>query len=279
MINSKFTNLSNNLFYGGLYAIYSTYSNNSFIEKNKFLSSSSSAILTNYAHNVLVNDNYFVNDSYAAIAIDGANNSFQNLFINQSNRGIRVSYERNDLIYNVTIFNCTSGASLKEGISLQLSGNVRVINNSINLANTGIIVDSGGNHTISGNIIQNLISGYGINLGYSKNTSIYNNRVTNTSVGIYVSDNLNGSIYNNYFNNSVNFQFYNYAGYLYNDWNTTLRTGTNIAGGSQICGNVYVTPSGSGISQTCTDSVAPLGICDSGYSLQIYNYDSCPLKI
>ncbi len=82
-------------------------------------------------------------------------------------------------------------------------------------------------------------------------------------------------IYNNIFNNTNNFEF---SGSNIDTWNITKKSGTNIIGGFHFGGNFWVNPKGTGFSQTCIDSEGD-GICDSSYSLDIYNIDYLPLSM
>ena len=67
-----------------------------------------------------------------------------------------------------------------------------------------------------------------------------------------------------------------------NNWNTTRQAGQRIYGsGTEIGGNYWANPSGTGYSQTCTDAVpVPDGFCDSAYTLSATepNIDYLPLK-
>jgi len=75
----------------------------------------------------------------------------------------------------------------------------------------------------------------------------------------------NNTIYNNLFNNSVNVGFNGVI--YYNSWKTTNQAGTRIySNGTNIEGNYYTNSSGTGYSDTCTDSNTD-GFCDSPYNL------------
>jgi hypothetical protein len=60
--------------------------------------------------------------------------------------------------------------------------------------------------------------------------------------------------------------------------NITKTSGINIVGGSYIGGNFWATPSGTGLSQTCTDPTKD-GICDSNYTFNSGNVDYLPLAV
>lgn len=58
--------------------------------------------------------------------------------------------------------------------------------------------------------------------------------------------------------------------------NTTKTPGANIAGGSNLGGNLWVKPDGTGFSQTCNDWNLD-GIGDSIYMISAYDVDYLPL--
>jgi len=93
---------------------------------------------------------------------------------------------------------------------------------------------------------------------------------------MYTSVNLRRNrIYDNQFNNINNFIIKNGS---INRWNTTKTLSTNIIGGPYLSGNAWTTPTGTGFSQTCTDSDND-GICDSTYHLDSNNTDNFPLAV
>ncbi len=115
----------------------------------------------------------------------------------------------------------------------------------------------------------------GVYLGYSNNNRITNSTIYNNGRGInlwYSNDNL---IYNNLFNNRNNVYVYLY--YSSNKWNVEVQLGKNILGGNLIAGNAWLSPDGTGFSQTCSDDNAD-GICDQPYNIDSRNIDSLPLK-
>ncbi|MEM4540519.1 MAG: right-handed parallel beta-helix repeat-containing protein [Archaeoglobaceae archaeon] len=62
-----------------------------------------------------------------------------------------------------------------------------------------------------------------------------------------------------------------------NTWNITLQEGTNILGGNWLGGNAWLSPDGTGFSQTCADSDRN-GICDTRFVIDDNNIDYLPLK-
>ncbi|MBM3228798.1 hypothetical protein FJZ26_00020 [Candidatus Parvarchaeota archaeon] len=62
-----------------------------------------------------------------------------------------------------------------------------------------------------------------------------------------------------------------------NIWNRTKVSGKNIMNGSYLGGNFWANPSGTGFSQTCSDTNPWDSICDSTYTIEASNTDSLPL--
>ncbi len=190
-----------------------------------------------------------------------------------------------------------AGATSDSGIYLYNSDYSKVENMTTSGNYYGIYLYSSSNNTLTGNTVSSN-SYYGIYLSYSSSNTLSNNTAnSNSYYGIYLysssSNTLTGNtvssnsyygirlsysssntIYNNLFNNTNNF----YTSYYYNnDWNITKTAGTNIVGGPYIGGNFWATPTGTGFSETCTDSDSD-GICDSSYTLTSDNVDYLPLK-
>ena len=122
----------------------------------------------------------------------------------------------------------------------------------------------------------------GVVLIGSLNTIKNSHIESNTPYGIRLSDggsSGSNTIYNNVFRNNTNFYFSEtiYA----NNWNVASTTGPNIIGGSYIGGNYWTNPSGTGYSDTCTDSNSD-GFCDNPYVLPTpggpNQADNLPLK-
>lgn len=118
-------------------------------------------------------------------------------------------------------------------------------------------------------------NGYGLHLCLSSNNTINSNIITGNTAGIYLSYGSGNRVFNNMLNNSANTELpsCSYA----NAWNTTLKPGSNIAGGSLIGGNLWLSPSGSGFSESCADSDCN-GICNASYIICANNADMHPLK-
>jgi parallel beta-helix repeat protein len=189
-----------------------------------------------------------------------------------SNVGIKVTSSSNTLIGNNASNNWLGiyvvGGSLDSSNNNNtLSGN-KASNNDYGIS----LGQFSSNNTLSGNNASNNI--YGISLGWysNYNTLIGNVARSNSQVGIYLDGSSNNKIYNNIFNNTNNYEIHASSPNI-NTWNTTKQSSPNIIGGSNLGGNFWANPGGTGFSQTCMDSNSD-GICDSAYEVwpnNIYN--------
>jgi parallel beta-helix repeat protein len=200
--------------------------------------------------------------------------SFRSIFINNianSNYGdgIFIYYysSENNLTNNTANFN------LGDGIVLgYVDSNNTLLGNSVsNNNNRGIYVAySGNNNTVTGNNASNNYNG--ISLNYSRNVTVVGNTASNNYYGIHLYSSSNNTIYNNIFNNTNNF----IESISINRWNITKTSAINIIDGPYFGGNFWANPSGTGFSQTCSDSDHD-GICDLPYILDSNNIDYLPL--
>lgn len=135
-----------------------------------------------------------------------------------------------------------------------------------------------GSYITINTVIDNLTAinnGLGIGFTYNvRNTTVKNSRILNNSLGIFFyggteSGNL---IYNNIINNSDNIQVYGQPSSL----NTSKANIINIIGGSQVGGNYWAYPNGTGYSQTCNNTNND-SFCDSPYTIDSNNIDFLPL--
>lgn len=99
--------------------------------------------------------------------------------------------------------------------------------------------------------------------GGSSNITFKNSKIYDTGgYGINSYSLTNGMFYNNFFNNSVNFNWAIDPNY----WNTTNQLGTRIySDGTNIGGNYWASPNGTGYSETCNDANND-GFCDEPYN-------------
>jgi len=214
---------------------YNNISSNSFIDN--------SIAIEGWQVNLTLFTNSTITSSMAWYLGSSSNNTFTDLTIHQGGPMFYAGSNGNE-INNVRFYNISGS-----GLNIQSSHENLVINSSFKNMTTGIGIQDGNNNTIT------------------------QCNITNSSVGIYFEDNGVGNnpetnlIYNNFFNNSLNIQIEEDTYTVPNYLNTTQQTATNIMGGNYIGGNYWTNSTGNGYSDTCTDSVAPIGICDDYYNL------------
>jgi parallel beta-helix repeat protein len=188
--------------------------------------------------------NCFVTDWDYGVEVDSDNTSVQNVTVSNSTTenfalwGGWDTWDTRDYFNNLTSYDSL-------GMGLDLEGYYNILENSdISNNQQGIYLwtDEFGNNTIRNCIIQNNID-YGIEIDAATGSMIYNNLFNNTINALFVND--------------------VYA----NNWNTTNQSGARIFGnGTDIGGNFWADPAGTGFSQTCTD-VDHDGFCDWAYDL------------
>ncbi|MFA7035945.1 MAG: NosD domain-containing protein [Methanosarcina sp.] len=172
----------------------------------------------------------------------------------------------NNTVSGNTISNCSTGI-------YEYDQGANIHNNRITDCDYGISLSfaSGG---IDNNVILNCNTG--IFLREACYVDIINNTIASCAeCGIFDQENNNGKrIYNNYFNSSLNIRFG--AGEGENTWNSSLASGTNIAGGPYTGGNFWAKPDGTGFSQICVDLDWD-GIGDLPYNIYEDEFDYLPL--
>ncbi|MDD4496763.1 MAG: CehA/McbA family metallohydrolase [Methanosarcinaceae archaeon] len=137
----------------------------------------------------------------------------------------------------------------------------------------GIYLNNTHECNISNNVLLN--NTHGIWLESSSNNELSGNTVNRNSLhGMYMHDSAYNIISNNCFNNTDNTYFEGPC--PGNLWNTTKIAGNNIIGGPYLGGNFWVTPDGTGFSQTHNDSDGD-GICEEVYEPGGGNVDNLPL--
>ena len=167
------------------------------------------------------------------------------------------------------------------GVYLVFSPNNLMTN--FDVSNTGIgarLGTNSNNNILSDFRIKNSNNpdvGYGLWLWNVNNTTFKDSIIENSSRNtMYLRGNYINHIYNNLFNNTVGFN--SYGTVSSNEFNTTQQTGERIYGfGDEIGGNYYTNPSGTGYSDTCTDSDQN-GFCDDTYTVVDSVYDYLPLS-
>ena len=115
---------------------------------------------------------------------------------------------------------------------------------------------------------------YGVVMTGSTRNTIAGCRITgNDLAGISLYGSAGNTFSNNLFKNEKNVAFIN-GGTPANAWNVAKRDGRNIAGGPAIGGNCWLTPDGTGISETGSQSG---GFITTPYTLAPGNVDTLPL--
>jgi hypothetical protein len=233
------------------------------------------------AHNSVLNNITYNSGSVAnnGIVINDVDNGlFENLTINASNVGLFVyGGSTNNDFNDITISN---GLDSWEDYGLWLySANYnRVRNLTIEDVFYGIRVGYSDHNNVSSSSITG--GGRGFWLSLTEGNIFNDSIVKGTSeAGVYVDRSGENSkpalIYNNFFNNTANFVFVNTI-YL-NYWNTANQTGSRIySDGTNIGGNYYANPSGTGYSETCNDTGND-GFCDEPLNYST-NFDYLPLS-
>ena len=295
--SSNFNNITNNNISNSTSVgikVYDTSKNNT-ISGNKVTNSNSGMFFV-YAFNTTASNNIMENNSFnfgvggnLTSHFDGNNIETTNL---ANGRPIYyVKYGRNTiydgsikastfyciLCNNVTVKDLEM-SNMDRGVYFWETSNSRIQNITVKQSGWGIFMRYSSNNSIkdskfSTNNLQDY-SETGVSLYSSDNNTFENNTFSSNKYGIELSSSSKNTIYNNYFNNTNNFIF---RGITYNTWSITKKPGTNIIGGPYLGGNFWANPSGTGISQTCSDSNID-GLCDLKYSLNTTNVDYLPLK-
>lgn len=258
-----------------LYSITFYYSsNNTKITNSRFDKTGGIYIETGY--NIIFKNNV-LHDLDDAIEYDSIiNGVIANNTINGSLSGfggMKIDYSTRIVIENNTLTQNSGHGN----IQIYYTNNTKIRNNTLDNATStdGIHITEGGNNTIIGNLIRSNPQD-GITLYDTKENTITNNTITNNSgSGIHNYQGVNNSIYNNFFNQTINTLFESTV--YHNNWNISNRTGTRIfSPGTQIGGNYWANPDGTGYSETCNDLDGD-DFCDDAYTLNTSNIDYRPL--
>ncbi|AKB81650.1 hypothetical protein MSBR3_1072 [Methanosarcina barkeri 3] len=262
---------------------------------NIFIENKNGVFLNRSSYNT-VSENLFFNDelneeifTYQADMNNLIGNTIENGYITQgaessgnliagnkiSNGGIIIGCcGRNNVVSGNTISNCSLGISA-------FDTGVNFSNNRITDCQCGIHLSFTG----GAGVYDNTISYCGVGISLSEGclgVEIVNNTITSSAeCGIVDQYNEGGKqIYNNYFNNTVNVRFGEGAG---NTWNSSLTSGSNIAGGPYIGGNFWAKPDGTGFSQICVDldgdgiGDLPYKVYEDPYNVYEDEFDYLPL--
>ena len=191
---------------------------------------------------------------------------------------------------NITIKNCEV-KEWSESVYFQNSNGCTLTDNTIDSSSYGVVSVSSSNN-LTNNIITS--NSRGLYFESCSNNNITGNIVTLSWGGLYDNDGsgnefrdnivslstsygcrIHGDsiLYNNLFNNTNNFYVASN-----NSWNTTKQIGTRIySDGTQIGGNYWTHPNGTGYSDLCIDLNTD-GFCDNLYNLSAGNVDYLPLS-
>ena len=259
---------SNNKF--GIY-LYSSDSN-TLTDNTANLNKDYGIYLYSSVNNILTSNTASNNDKYGIYLRSSSDNTFTNNTASNNNYGIylRSSSDNNTLTGNTVSNNDRHGIYL----SSSSDGNT-FTGNTVSNNDDGIYLYFSDNNILTGNTASN--NNIGIRLSFSVNNILTGNTASNNDDGIYLEDSSNNNLYNNYFNNTNNTNFEGWWIYK-NTWNTAKTQETNIIGGPYIGGNYYTNPTGTGYSDTCTDTDKD-GFCDTPYTIANKNIDYLPLTL
>ncbi|MGA9188774.1 MAG: NosD domain-containing protein [Methanosarcina sp.] len=152
------------------------------------------------------------------------------------------------------------------GISLGGSSYNNMSNNSISNCGNGISLFDSPNNKLENNFVSKNSEGVSLSGESNGNTLISNIVTLNKKLGLHIYETSNNLIYNNYFNNTVNVEPEPVS--RINIWNTTKTTGTNIAGGSYLGGNLWAKPNGTVVYSEGVRDADLDGILDVHYNIQ-----------
>jgi len=212
------------------------------------------------------------NNNVSEILLCNADNSvINNVTMNHTdkeNNAIFLFRVESTNISNTQIYN------LYDGLYIFYSDNNQFTNITVNSnSHYGLWLYLSDSNNLT-NITVNSNS-FGLELRYANNNTLTNSHIeTNTGFGIYFIDtgqNNPNIFYNNLFNNTNNIGF---SGTTYNNsWNTTEQAGERIySNGTEIGGNYWSHPSGSGFSDDCDDTDND-GFCEDAYN--VTNDEAC----
>lgn len=235
---SDCNNITYNTITSNQNGLFLSNSNNNTIEYNPSIKTNNiNGLFLNETsnYNTIQNNNISSNVENGVFLSDHCDNnniSYNSISLNTGS-GIRVENSSSNDFYSNTVQDNTNYGMMIGGSSNNIKKNI-VNSNSEH----GIFLFADDLTTINNNEITGNTK-CGLQLYYSTNDTIYTNEISdNLQYGIYLDyqsrDNL---VYNNYFhdnsNNSVDKSINN------NTWNITKTNGTNVVGGSYLCGNYW----------------------------------------
>jgi len=250
LLSSSNNTLTGNKVANNNYGFYMFSSSNNTLISNTALSNKYGSYLLSSSNNTLISNTALNNTQYGIwLDTSSDNNTLTgNTVANNTNFSIWLDTSSDNNLTNNTVANNTNFS-----IWLDTSSDNNLTNNTVANNTHGIVMNSSSNNTLTGNTASN-----------------------NNNFGIAMSSSNNNLIYNNHFNNSVNTYFV--GSNTGNVWNTTKTVGTNVAGGSYLGGNYWLTPDGTGFSQINNSDVNGDCICDETYTIATPDYyDYLPL--
>ena len=290
--NITSNNISNSTSIG--IKVYDTSTNNT-IRGNK-VTNGNSGMFFIYAFNTTASNNIMENNSFnfgvggdLTSHFDGNNIDTTNLangrpiyYVKNGKNTIYGSSTKASTFYCILCNNVTvkdmEMSNMDRGVYFWSTSNSRIQNITVKQSGWGIFLRNSSNNSIkdskfSTNNPQDY-SERGVTIYSSNDNTLINNTFISNNYGLELFSSSKNTIYNNYFNNTNNFLF---TGTInVNTWNTTKKPGKNIIGGSDLGGNFWAHPNGTGFSPECDDDNND-GICDLNYILNSKNIDYLPL--
>jgi parallel beta-helix repeat protein len=267
--NSMNNSASNNIISEGSRAVTIEKSKNNTILNNNISNQRFGIYMLASEGNMLKENTANVNLAHGIVLETSNNNSLENnnASLNTIN-GIYLNNSSNNTFDKNVASSNSIGAYL-------ISSNENIFWNNKILDNReyGVLLANCNGNSFSGNEISN--SSKGIYLDASQSNNISGNTIISNSIGgISMISASNNVVFDNYLNNSFNIDVRNES--AGNVWNTTKKAGKNIVGGSNLGGNFWAKPDGTGFSQNATDADGD-GIADMAYTFSGNNIDFLPL--
>lgn len=164
-----------------------------------------------------------------------------------------------------------SGIYINAGTAIR---DITIKNVVIEGMDAGIWMYKVSNSVITNCTIRNTAN-MGLRLDQSNQNQIFDNTFEKNAIGIGIFQSKDNHIFNNLLKNPHNAVVNENER---NMWNTDLKSGTNIIGGSMIGGNAWFDETGEGGFSASAQTYSHEGISDSPYSLNANNIDLYPLS-
>jgi parallel beta-helix repeat protein len=266
-------NISYNTLIGNRNGIYLRSSDGNRIYHNEIYSNNQNGIFLNKTcqNNIISYNNASENGNHGIYLNDYSN--YQTISLNEiyRNNNSGLVLENCSMNFNINeneVIGNTNYGMMIIGSTNNISTNIISYNNK-----DGLYLSADDYNTLYKNTITyNTIAG--IRLYNSTHDYIYNNEIyNNNGYGIYLDFfTINNIIYNNYLHDNTRNAIDKSLNH--NKWNVTKTDGTNIVGGTKICGNYW--DDYDETSEGATDSNAD-GIADNVYTIYTSNVDNGPL--